>query len=66
MDLDELLPPINPRQLVDAFERWDHDYRANPDGFWSTEHHLLKETPESYGKAAAECLIGYLLGERKP
>lgn len=51
---------VSTADLVAAFTAWDRDYRENPDDFWSTVEHLLHQTPDTYGDAAAACLIGYL------
>lgn len=46
-----------------AFNEWDKRYRANPEEFWSTVTHLLGNTPETYGEAAAAYFM-LLLSER--
>lgn len=35
------------------FTEWDRRYRNDPNGFMSEVEHLLRETPDSYGKACA-------------
>ena len=47
-------------ELAAAFTEWDRRYREEPDRFWSEARHLLKETPETYGEAAAPYLIQIL------
>ena len=43
--------------LAAAFTEWDRRYREEPERFMSEARHLLKETPESYGEAAAPYLL---------
>jgi len=44
-------------QIRDAFTEWDRRYRADPEKFMSEAERLLKDTPESYGRA---CLPYFL------
>lgn len=46
--------------LAAAFTEWDRRYREEPDRFMSEARHLLKETPETYGQAAAPYLLAIL------
>lgn len=43
-----------------AFTEWDRRYREEPERFQSEAEHLLKETPETYGEAAAPYFIQIL------
>lgn len=45
-----------------AFTEWDRRWREEPERFISEAVHLLKETPETYGAAAAPYFIA-ILGE---
>lgn len=47
-------------QLAAAFTEWDRRYREEPERFMSEAQHLLKETPETYGEAAAPYLMAIL------
>jgi len=47
-------------ELAAAFTEWDRRYREEPDRFWSEGRHLLKETPKTYGDAAAPYLVKIL------
>jgi hypothetical protein len=40
--------------LAEAFAEWDRRYREDPEGFMNEVQHLLGETPDSYGAAAAQ------------
>lgn len=51
---------VTTTQLEKAFTEWDRRYRENPESFWNEVRHLLKETPESYGKACAAYLLKLL------
>jgi hypothetical protein len=53
---------VSEQQIVAAFTEWDRRYREEPDRFWSEAHHLLKETPETYGAACAPYLIALMNG----
>lgn len=46
--------------LVAAFTEWERQYRENPDQFWSDVRRFTKETPATYGDAAADCLLTML------
>ena len=49
-------------ELKKAFTEWDRRYREDPDRFMSEAHHLLKETPETYGDLCAPYFMK-LIGE---
>jgi hypothetical protein len=49
-------------ELAAAFTEWDRRYREEPERFWSEARRLLKETPSTYGDAAALYLIALLAG----
>ena len=51
-------------ELAAAFTEWDRRYREEPDRFYSEAHHLLKETPETYGEACAPYLAKILKEQR--
>lgn len=51
--------------LAAAFTEWDRRYREEPERFMSEARHLLKETPETYGEAAAPYLLA-ILAEQAP
>jgi hypothetical protein len=44
---------INTELLAKAFTEWERRYREAPDEFQTEAYKLLKETPETYGDAAA-------------
>lgn len=48
------------QQFEAAFTEWDRRYREEPERFWSEAEHLLKQTPETYGQAAAPYFIAIL------
>ena len=48
-------------ELVAAFTEWDRRYREQPEEFESLAEHILNNTPESYGKAAALYFVRVLL-----
>jgi hypothetical protein len=48
---------MNEERLAKLFSEWDRRYREEPESFMNEVRHLLDETPESYGKAAAAYLI---------
>jgi hypothetical protein len=43
--------------LAAAFTEWDRRYREEPERFMSEATRLLKQTPETYGEAAAPYLL---------
>jgi hypothetical protein len=45
-------------QLVDAFEKWMHDFNADGKGFQSMSH--ARKDPRAYGESCADHLIKYL------
>lgn len=47
-------------QFEAAFTEWDRRYREEPERFMSEAVHLLKETPETYGQAAAPYFMAIL------
>lgn len=51
-------------ELAAAFTEWDRRYREEPDRFQSEAWHLLRETPETYGQAAAPYLLHILEEQR--
>lgn len=54
---------VTDEQLAAALTEWDRRYREDPEKFWSDVEHLLRNTPESYGTAAAPYLMS-ILGEQ--
>jgi hypothetical protein len=60
-----LLPGVGftEQELAAAFMEWDRRYREEPARFMSEAHHLLKETPETYGAACAPYLLALLRGD---
>lgn len=51
--------------LAAAFTEWDRRYREEPERFMSEATHLLKQTPETYGEAAAPYLLAILAEEKE-
>lgn len=49
--LAEKMPSLE--LLARVFEEWDRRYRDDPSSFFTDVEHLLGNTPESYGEAAA-------------
>ena len=49
-----------PEQLAAAFTEWERRYREEPERFQSEAEKLLKETPETYGAAAAPYFLQIL------
>lgn len=49
-------------QIAKSFTEWDRRYRKNPKQFQSEAKHLLRETPKTYGQAAAPYFLK-ILGE---
>jgi len=54
---------VTETQFAAAFTEWDRRYREEPDRFVSEAHHLLKDTPETYGAACASYLL-FILNEQ--
>lgn len=48
---------VTEETLAAAFTEWDRRYREEPERFMSEATHLLKQTPETYGEAAAPYLL---------
>lgn len=44
---------MDEERLAAIFTEWDRRYREEPETFMNEVEHLLRETPESYGQAAA-------------
>jgi hypothetical protein len=40
-------------QLAQAFTEWERRFRERPEDFLAEQERLSKETPETYGEAAA-------------
>lgn len=57
--MDEMIT-ASKAELAAAFTEWERRYREEPDRFMSEAAKLLKETPETYGEAAAPYLIALL------
>lgn len=49
-----------PEQIAAAFTEWERRYREEPERFQSEAEKLLKETPETYGAAAAPYFLKIL------
>lgn len=47
------IPELVLSRFAKAFTEWDRRYREEPERFMSEAAHLLKQTPETYGDAAA-------------
>jgi hypothetical protein len=45
-------------QLIDAFEKWMHEFNADGKGFQSMSH--ARKDPRAYGESCADRLIKYL------
>lgn len=52
---------ITQKEMEAAFTEWDRRYREDPEKFTSEAAHLLKETPETYGQAAAPYFLKLLI-----
>lgn len=50
-------------ELAKAFTEWERRFREEPERFQSEVARVLRETPESYGEAAAPYLVALLRGE---
>jgi hypothetical protein len=48
---------LTQRAFAIVFAEWDRRYREDPDGFMNDVQHLLGETPDSYGTAAAAYFV---------
>lgn len=53
-------------QLAVAFTEWDRRYREEPERFMAEARRLLRETPETYGDAAAPYLVKILAEQDAP
>jgi len=63
MDQEPVVVTATEAAIAEAFTEWDRRYREEPDRFMSEAHHLLKETPATYGAACAPYLIALLNGQ---
>ena len=48
------------KQVEAAFTEWERRYRENPELFQSEGEKLLRDTPETYGAAAAPYFLKIL------
>lgn len=48
---------VTEETLAAAFTEWERRYREEPERFMSEASKLLRETPETYGEAAAPYLL---------
>ena len=55
---------VNQEELAKVFTEWERRYREEPERFQSEAVKLLRETPESYGEAAAPYFI-FILNEMR-
>ena len=56
---------VNQEELAKVFTEWERRYREEPERFQSEAVKLLRETPESYGEAAAPYFV-FILNEMRP
>jgi len=46
--------------IAAAFEKWEQDYRTNPEKFWNEVERFLGHTSANYGVNAADAFLFYL------
>lgn len=53
-------------QIAAAFTEWERRFREDPESFRSEAARLLKDTPSTYGEAAAPYFLSILNGIQTP
>lgn len=48
---------VTQEELAKVFTEWERRYREEPEAFQSEAAKLLRETPETYGEAAAPYFV---------